>query len=58
MVSDKGSQLQAASKQIDWTKKESPEKWEWEKVELASSAKGMKWQFVPAACQWQNGLAE
>ena len=58
VVSDKGSQLQAASKQIDWTKKESPEKWEWEKVELATSAKGTKWQFVPAGCQWQNGLAE
>ena len=58
VISDKGSQLQAASKQVDWTRKESPEQWEWEKVEHATSAKGTRWHFVPAGCQWQNGLAE
>ena len=58
VVSDKGSQLQAASKQIDWTRKEGPEQWEWDKIEQATSAKGTRWHFVPAGCQWQNGLAE
>ena len=58
VVSDKGSQLQAASKQIDWTRKEGPEQWEWDKIEQATSAMGTKWHFVPAGCQWQNGLAE
>ena len=58
VVSDKGSQLTAASKQVDWTRKEDPEQWEWDKIEHATSAKGTRWQFVPAGCQWQNGLAE
>ena len=58
VVSDKGSQLKAASKQIDWTRKEDPEQWEWNKIEQATSAKGTRWHFVPAGCQWQNGLAE
>ena len=58
VISDKGSQLQKASKEIDWTKKEDPENWKWSNIEQATSVKGTRWRFVPAGCQWQNGLAE
>ena len=58
VVSDKGSQLMAAAKVIDWTVKEDPTKWDWQKIEQMTAIKGTKWDFVPAGCQWQNGLAE
>ena len=58
VVSDKGSQLMAAAKVIDWTKKEDPTQWDWQRIEQMTASKGTKWNFVPAGCQWQNGLAE
>ena len=32
VVSDKGSQLMAAAKVIDWTKKEDPTQWDWHRI--------------------------
>ena len=58
VISDKGSQLQAASRTIDWSKNEDPVSWQWQSIEGATSSFGTKWQFVPPGCQWQNGLAE
>jgi hypothetical protein len=58
VVSDKGSQLMAAAQVIDWTRKEDPTKWDWNQIEQMTASKGTRWDFVPAGCQWQNGLAE
>ena len=58
VISDKGSQLQAASRSIDWSRSEDPEGWQWQSIESATSNFGTKWRFVPPGCQWQNGLAE
>ena len=58
VVSDKGSRLQAASIHVDWSKKENPQNWQWDAIKDATANKGTKWDFVPAGCQWQNGLAE
>ena len=58
VVSDKGSQLMSAARIIDWTKKEDPTQWDWNKIEQMTADKGTRWEFVPAGCQWQNGLSE
>ena len=58
VVSDKGSQLMAAAKVIDWTKKEDPTQWDWHRIDLITDGKGTRWNMVSAGCQWQNGLAE
>ena len=58
VVSDMGSQLQAASYHVEWSSEESPNNWKWESIQHATSVKGTVWKFVPAGCQWQNGLAE
>ena len=54
VVSDKGSQLVAAANTIS---KEDPTSWDWDSI-ANSTASTTEWKFVPAACQWQNGLAE
>ena len=58
VVSDKGSQLMSAARIIDWTRKEDPTQWDWNKIEQMTADKGTRWEFVPAGCQWQNGLSE
>ena len=58
VVSDMGSQLQAASKTVDWSRNEDPKNWQWKNIESATSNLGTRWKFVPPGCQWQNGLAE
>ena len=58
VVSDKGTQLLAASYHVDFSKGECPTSWKWEDIEYVTAAKGTTWKFVPAGCQWQNGLAE
>ena len=58
VVSDMGSQLQAASKTVDWSRNEDPKNWQWKNIESATSSLGTRWKFVPPGCQWQNGLAE
>ena len=58
VISDMGSQLQAASHHVEWSGNECPTNWKWESIQHATSVKGTVWKFVPAGCQWQNGLAE
>ena len=58
VVSDMGSQLRAAAQVVDWSKKEDPAKWNWERIKEMTANRGTVWRFVPAGCQWQNGLAE
>ena len=54
IVSDQGSQLLAAGDIID--KKESPQGWDWSRVERESCTS--TWEFVPAGSQHHNGLPE
>ena len=48
--SDKGSQLQAAGKEIMSV--------DWEAVTKRCSANGTTWNFCPAGAQWRNGAVE
>ena len=54
IVSDQGSQFLAAGDIID--KKESPQGWDWSRVERESCTS--TWEFVPAGSQHHNGLPE
>ena len=54
MMSDQGSQLIAASKDIADLVKD----WNWEPVHSWASNQRMKWTVVPAEGQHQNGLSE
>ena len=58
VVSDQGSQLTSADNYVRWEEKESPKGWEWEKIQAKAARGGTEWVFVPAGCQWRNGLAE
>ena len=58
VVSDKGSQLTSASQLVTWTERESPANWEWESIGEQGARQGTTWEFVPAGCQYRNGLAE
>ena len=57
-MSDRGSQLTTASHLVTWTERESPANWEWKKIEEQGARQGTIWEFVPAGCQYRNGLAE
>ena len=51
IISDQGSQMKAASKELT-------KDWNWSKVSDSLSARSIKWTIVPAEGQHQNGLAE
>jgi hypothetical protein len=58
VVSDRGSQLTSANNYVTWTKNEDPSNWDWDSVVTNGSRRGTEWRFVPAGCQYRNGLAE
>ena len=58
VVSDRGSQLTTASWFVTWTKEDSPTNMGWYKIAEQGAHQGTAWQFVPAGCQYSNGLAE
>ena len=58
IVSNRGSQLTAAGSFVTWTDKEDPGRWDWEEAVNLGARQGTEWQFVPAGCQFRNGLAE
>ena len=58
VVSDKGSQLTKSAKWVNWTDKEDPSKWDWDFIKDSTARENTKWEFVPASCQWRNGLSE
>ena len=43
---------------MTWTAKEDPISWKWVEVVEKTAGKGTVWEFVPAGCQYRNGLAE
>ena len=47
--SDKGSQLVAAGKEVDF---------DWDAISRRTSKRGTKWDFTPAGAQWRNGAVE
>ena len=54
IISDRGSQLVSAG--VVLANKESPAKWDWDRVVRENSA--TTWEFVPVGCQHRNGLPE
>ena len=54
IVTDRGSQLVSAGLII--ADKESPEKWDWQRVTRENSTSS--WEFVPVGSQHRNGLSE
>ena len=56
--SDKGSQLTSAGNYITWTAREDPSNWGWDAISAQAARQGTTWKFVPAGCQFRNGLAE
>ena len=48
IVSDQGSQLVSASKQVI----------DWNKIPTQTARSGTKWVFTPKGCSWRNGQAE
>ena len=57
VVSDQGKQLTSSSNAADFSAKESSEAWNWEEMKRAGARAGTTWKFVPAGCQFRNGLA-
>ena len=51
IISDQGSQLRAASKELT-------QNWNWSSVSESIASRSIKWTIVPAEGQHQNGLAE
>ena len=58
IVSDKGSQLTSSHNVVAFADHEAPENWGWSEVEQKTAQDGTSWEFVPAGCQYRNGLAE
>ena len=58
VVSDQGKQLTSSSNAAAFKAKESPDAWNWEKMKQTGARAGTNWVFVPAGCQFRNGLAE
>ena len=54
IISDQGSQLKAASKEIASL----VEEWDWKVIHDWVATKKIKWTFVPSEGQHQNGLSE
>ena len=57
-VSDQGKQLTSSSNIAAFNAKESPDAWNWDEMKQAGARAGTSWEFVPAGCQFRNGLAE
>ena len=58
VVSDKGSQLTKSARWVSWTDKEDPSQWDWNFIKDSTARQNTSWEFVPAACQWRNGLSK
>ena len=58
VVSDQGKQLTSSSNTAAFNAKESPDAWNWEEMKESGARAGTTWEFVPAGCQFRNGLAE
>ena len=58
VVSDQGKQLTSRSNSTAFKAKESPDAWNWDEMKQTGARAGTSWEFVPAGCQFQNGLAE
>ena len=57
ITSDRGSQLTSKGNVVI-TAAEHPSSWGWEEVADRTAQEGTVWDFVPAGCQYRNGLAE
>ena len=58
VVSEKESQLTSGSQLVTRTERKSPTNWEWKSIGEQGVRQGTTWEFVPAGCQYRNGLAE
>ena len=58
VTSDRGSQLTSVDNVVRWEQIEDPRGWGWKEIEAVTARGGTKWVFIPAGCQWRNGLAE
>ena len=57
VTSDRGSQLTSKGNVVV-TPAEHPANWGWQEVVDRTAQEGTEWEFVPAGCQYRNGLAE
>ena len=57
VTSDQGSQLTSKGNVVV-TAAEHPTSWGWQEVADRTAQEGTVWEFVPAGCQYRNGLAE
>ena len=57
-MSDQGKQLTSSSNAATFSAKEWPDAWNWEELKQVGAKAGTSWEFVPAGCQFRNGLAE
>ena len=57
VTSDRGSQLTSKGNVVV-TPAEHPANWGWQEVADRTAQEGTVWEFVPAGCQYRNGLAE
>ena len=55
--SDRGSQLTSAGNYVTWSAREDPSTWGWDEISAQAARQGTSWRFVPAGCQFRNGLA-
>ena len=58
VVSDKGSQLTSCRNTVAFTDANSPKACDWARIKEAGARAGTSWEYVPAGCQFRNGLAE
>ena len=57
VTSDRGSQLTSKGNVVV-SATEHPRNWGWQDVADRTAQEGTVWEFVPAGCQYRNGLAE
>merc|ERR1711895_79347 len=48
----------SSSNTAAYSAKESPDNWGWDELKQMGARAGPSWEFVPAGCQFRNGLAE
>ena len=58
VVSDQDKQLTSSSNTAAYNAKESPDNWGWDEPKQMGARAGTSWVFVPAGCQFRNGLAK
>jgi len=58
VISDKGSQLTSCRNTVAFTDATSPKSCDWAHIKEVGARAGTVWEFVPAGCQFRNGLAE